>query len=526
MAFIARMKNMPKETFYITSPLYYVNDVPHIGSAYTTIACDAVARYKRLRGFDVCFLTGTDEHGQKIFKAANEKGMTPQAHCDFIALKFQELWELLDIKYDKFSRTTSKNHEVIVQEFFNRVYKNGDIYEANYEGLYCEPCEDFKAVKDLLEGNICPVHKTKVQEYKEKNYFFALSKFQDRLSDYFDKNPDFIQPSYRKNEVLGWVKEGLKDFPISRQSVKWGIPLPVDTSQTIYVWFDALIGYLSPLLNDGDLVNLENAMKKYWPSSVHVIGKDILRFHAVYWPCMLMSAGYPLPKKVFGHGFLTKDGEKMGKSTGNIIDPYELINEFGTDAVRFYFLKEVAFGKDGDFSRETFINRINSDLANNLGNLLNRSLNLVNKNFNGEIENTNSDLLSLKIKLEETIKSYEKHIENLDLKDALDVVWQLVDATNKAFNDNAPWKMIKAGNLNDAKSCLYETLEILRNISILINPFIPSTSIKMYEQLGFDSFSLTSEWQCLGIGKKSQFFKVLEGKPIFPRVEDKMQKTV
>ncbi len=508
------------KTFFITSPLYYVNDLPHVGSAYTTIACDVLSRYKRLKGYDVCFLTGTDEHGQKIQKAANEKGLTPQEHCDFIANKFNDLWELLDIKYNKFSRTSSKNHKLIVQEFFNRVYQNGDIYESNYEGLYCEPCEDFKSEKDLLEGNICPIHKIKAQDYKEKNYFFALSKFQDKLVEYFEKNPDFIQPIYRKNEVLGWVKEGLKDFPVSRQSVKWGIPLPFDPSQTIYVWFDALLGYLSPLIEEGQAVTIESALKKYWPPSAHIIGKDILRFHAVYWPCMLMSAGYPLPEKVFGHGFLTKDGEKMGKSTGNIIDPYELIKEFGKDSVRFYFMKEISFGKDGDYSRSSFIKRVNSDLANNLGNLLNRSLNLVNKNFNGELKASNSDLLSLKDKTEEVIKNFETHMDNIELKEALDVLWQLVDATNKAFNDLAPWKMIKEGKISEASDCLYETLEILRNISILINPFIPETSKKMYEQLGFNVFSENIEWENLGVLKKPAVFKVLEGKPIFPRIEN------
>lgn len=507
------------QTFYITSPLYYVNDLPHIGSAYTTIACDTIARYKRLRGFDVCFLTGTDEHGQKIFKSANEKKMSPQDHCDFIASKFQELWKLLNIQDDKFSRTTDKKHYAIVQEFFNRVHKNGDIYEANYEGLYCEPCEDFKLEKDLLEGNICPVHKQKVQDYKEKNYFFALSKYQDKLVDHLNKNPDFIQPVYRRNEVLGWVKEGLKDFPISRQAVSWGIPLPIEKTQTIYVWFDALLGYISGLLNDDEEPTLENAMKKYWPSSVHVIGKDILRFHAVYWPCMLMSAEFPLPKKVFGHGFLTKDGEKMGKTTGNIIDPYELINEFGADAVRFFFLKEISFGKDGDYSKENFINRINSDLANNLGNLLNRTLNIVNKNFNGELEKTDIDILGLKDKTKQAIEEFESHMEKLELKEALDSVWSLVDATNKSFSDKAPWKMLKNDEIESAKACLYESLEILRNVTILVSSFIPETSSKLYEQLGCGKLDITNSWGYIGYGKTNTGFKVQEGKPIFPRLE-------
>lgn len=508
------------KTFYITSPLYYVNDVPHIGSAYTTIACDCIARYKRLKGFDVCFLTGTDEHGQKIFKASQEHNKSPQAHCDYISEKFKELWKLSNINYNQFSRTTSKKHEKIVQEFFKRVYAKGDIYEKDYEGLYCEACEDFKLEKDLLPENICPIHKLKAQEYKEKNYFFALSKYQNQLTDFLNKNPDFIQPSYRKNEVLGWIKEGLKDFPVSRQAVKWGIPLPNDSSQTIYVWFDALLGYISGLLNEDTEATLENATKKYWPPSVHIIGKDILRFHAVYWPCMLMSSDLPLPEKVFGHGFLTKDGEKMGKTTGNIIDAYELIKEFGTDAVRYFFLREISFGKDGDFTRENFINRVNSDLANNLGNLLNRTLNLVNKNFNGQIKKPEEDISKLSSKINDTIEKYEEHMDNLELKEALDVIWQLVDSTNKAINDLTPWKLLKDSKENSKNQvicCLYETLEILRNISILISPFIPETSLRMRYQLGYDKLD-SYGWEEVGWQKKPVKFNVKEGKPIFPRL--------
>ena len=517
--------NQKNKTFYITSPLYYVNDVPHIGSAYTTIACDCIARYKRLRGYNVCFLTGTDEHGQKIYKAAKENNKSPEEHTSYIAGEFQRLWKLLNIKYDRFSRTSSKKNRVIVQEFFNRVYKKGDIYEANYEGLYCEPCEDFKLEKDLMEGNICPIHKQKVREYKEKNYFFALSKYQNKLIDYLEKNPDFIQPHHRRNEVIGWIKEGLKDFPVSRQFLNWGIPVPIDEKQTIYVWFDALLGYLSGLLNDSDEITIENTIKHYWPCSLHVIGKDILRFHAVYWPCMLMSADLKLPEKLFGHGFLTKDGEKMGKTTGNIIDPYELVNKYGTDAVRFYFLKEFTFGKDGDYTQESFINRVNSDLANNLGNLLNRTLNLVNKNFNGIIDKPKiGDFLNLKEKTNSSIQAYEKHMDDLELKEALETIWQLVDSTNKAFNEKEPWKLIKNNELEKVKCCLYETLDILRNISILVSPFIPETSLKIYNQLGYDTLELdlgggSKPWDLLGFCKLTGPFKVTEGKPIFPRLE-------
>ena len=518
------MKNEDK-TFYITSPLYYVNDLPHIGSAYTTIACDCIARYKRLKGFDVCFLTGTDEHGQKIYKAAKEHNKSPEEHCDYISSEFQRLWKLLNIKHDKFSRTSSKKNKAIVEEFFNRIYKNGDIYESTYEGLYCEACEDFKQEKDLLEGSICPIHKLKVQEYKEKNYFFALSKYQDKLINYLEKNPNFIEPQFRKNEVLGWIKEGLKDFPISRQFIRWGIPLPCDPKQTIYVWFDALLGYISGLLDDEGTSTLENATKKYWPCSLHVLGKDILRFHAVYWPCMLMSAELDLPKKLFGHGFLTKDGEKMGKTTGNIIDPYELIERFGTDAIRYYFLKEITFGKDGDYTETNFINRVNSDLANNLGNLLNRTLNIVNKNFQGNVDKQEiDDVLSLKEKTNKTIELYEHHMDNLELKEAIEVTWQLVDSTNKAFNELEPWKLIKNNEFGKTKCCLYETLDILRNISIVIYPFVPETSLKIYNQLGYDKLNEYKAWDSVGWGKAEKQFKVKEAKPIFPRIEIEYKK--
>ncbi|MBI3309055.1 MAG: methionine--tRNA ligase [Candidatus Melainabacteria bacterium] len=511
-----------KEKFYITTPLYYVNDVPHIGSAYTTIACDCIARYKRLRGFDVCFLTGTDEHGQKIFKSAKAQNKSPQEHCDFITGEFQKLWKLLNIEYDKFSRTTSTKHTHLVQEFFKRVYDNGDIYEGEYTGLYCEACEDFKSEKELLEGNLCPVHKQRAQDYEEKNYFFALSKYQDKLIQFLSSTPDFIQPEFRKNEVMGWIKEGLKDFPISRRSVSWGIPIPNHSGQTIYVWFDALLGYISGLIDDSNEPTIAEGIKSYWPASIHVIGKDILRFHAVYWPCMLMSASLPLPKKVFGHGFLTKDGEKMGKTTGNVIDPYELINTYSTDAIRFFFMREITFGKDGDYTKENFLNRVNSDLANNLGNLLNRTLNLVNKNFNGEINGDPSkDLLQLKSKFDSTINLYSKHMDNLEIKEALDSLWQLIDSTNKAFNDIAPWKLLKSGDIETTKCCLYETLIILRNISILTYPFIPGTSVKIYKQLGYDKLDKYSEWERLGFNSLGKNIKVTVGSPVFPRLENK-----
>uniref|UniRef100_A0A2P2JZW0 methionine--tRNA ligase n=1 Tax=Rhizophora mucronata TaxID=61149 RepID=A0A2P2JZW0_RHIMU len=367
-------------TFVLTTPLYYVNAPPHMGSAYTTIAADAIARFQRLLGKKVIFITGTDEHGEKIATAAAAVGSSPSEHCDVVSRDYKGLWRDLDIAYDKFIRTTDPKHEAIVKEFYSRVLANGDIYRADYEGLYCVNCEEYKDEKELLENNCCPMHLKPCIRRKEDNYFFALSKYQNKLEETLANNPNFVQPSFRLNEVQSWIRSGLKDFSISRASVDWGIPVPNDKRQTIYVWFDALLGYISALLEDKDQSNIQAAVSSGWPASLHLIGKDILRFHAVYWPAMLMSAGLQLPKMVFGHGFLTKDGMKMGKSLGNTLEPNELVHKFGSDAVRYFFLREVEFGNDGDYSEDRFINIVNAHLANTIGNLLNRTLGLLRKN--------------------------------------------------------------------------------------------------------------------------------------------------
>ncbi|KAF6165073.1 hypothetical protein GIB67_000657 [Kingdonia uniflora] len=369
------------EPFVLTTPLYYVNAPPHMGSAYTTIAADTIARFQRLLGKKVIFITGTDEHGEKIATAAAATGCSPSEHCDNISQAYKMLWKDLDITYDKFIRTTDPSHEAIVKEFYSKVLASGDIYRADYEGLYCVNCEEYKVdEKELLENNCCPMHLKPCVHRKEDNYFFALSKYQNSLEEVLTVNPDFVQPSFRLNEVQSWIKSGLRDFSISRALVDWGIPVPNDTKQTIYVWFDALLGYISALSLEEKQPSLQDAIASGWPASLHLIGKDILRFHAVYWPAMLMSAGISLPKMVFGHGFLTKDGMKMGKSLGNTLEPKDLVNKFGSCAVRYFFLRQVEFGSDGDYSEDRFINTVNAHLANTIGNLLNRTLGLLKKN--------------------------------------------------------------------------------------------------------------------------------------------------
>ena len=367
--------------FALTTPLYYVNDIPHIGSAYTTMVADVLARFQRLQGKSVLSITGTDEHGQKIERTAAELGLEPQAHCDRIVASFQSLWDKLNIQYDRFSRTTSKSHQAIVNEFFQRVWDNGDIYLDRQQGWYCVSCEEFKEERDLTEDGCCTNKKAEWRD--EENYFFRLSKYQQQLEELYQSQPDFIQPESRRNEILSFVKRGLKDFSISRVNVDWGFPIPVDPEHTIYVWFDALLGYVTALLEPGQEPTLANALSQWWPIDLHLIGKDILRFHAIYWPAMLASAGLPMPKKVFGHGFLTKDGLKMGKTLGNTLDPFELVERYGADAVRYYFLKEIELGKDGDFNETRFVNVLNADLANDLGNLLNRNLGMLKKYCQG-----------------------------------------------------------------------------------------------------------------------------------------------
>jgi methionyl-tRNA synthetase len=514
--------------FYVTTPIYYTNDVPHIGHAYTTVAADVMARYHRLCGDDVFFLTGVDEHGQKLERAAAEEGMSEQEYCDNISARFMSLWEKMDISNNYFIRTTSERHKAAAQKFFRAVYDAGDVYKAYYEGWYCVPCERFYKENELLDENICPIHERPAEWIKEENYFFRLSKYQDRLLKLIEDNPDFIQPESRRNEVLSIIRSGLEDRSISRSSVKWGVPVPIDPDAgVLYVWVDALSNYISSIGYDDD----PDTMARYWPADIHLLAKDILVFHAIIWPALLISANIPLPKRIFGHGYLTKDGKKISKTTGNVIDPDELVDEFGTDAVRYFFMREFTFGSDGDFSRESFIHRINSDLANDLGNLLNRTLALIKQNFGDTIpepksepEGHDQELIDTALEILPRLKT---HIDKLAFSDALECIWDLVRRANKYLDESAPWRLAKDISKKDrVAAILYNCVETLRFLSILVSPFMPGASKRIVEQIGLDGEAAAQTFADLEWGKMPSGVAMGKVEPIFPRIEVKKKQEV
>lgn len=512
-------KEKMNKTYYVTTPIYYVNDKPHIGTAYTTVAADALARFHRLKGEKVFFLTGTDEHGQHVARAAERAGVSPQEWVDSMVVHFKEVWERLNISNDHFIRTTDPKHVEVARKFIQKLYDKGDIYLDVYEGWYCVPDESFWLPSQLVDGK-CPQCGREVELVQEENYFFRLSKYADRLLKHIEENPDFVQPEIRRNEVISFIRQGLTDQSISRKKLRWGIPLPFDESQVMYVWFDALLNYISAIDYGLD----EQRFNEIWPADVHLIGKEILRFHAIIWPAMLMAADLPLPRCVYAHGWLTVEGEKMSKSKGNVISPHELIDEYGVDAYRYYFLREFSFGYDGNFSRESMTGRYNADLANAFGNLVSRVIAMVERYREGVVpeptgkeEEADGALKEVAAKVFDRV---DEAMARFAFNEALQHIWDFVDAINRYVDETAAWDLYKDPSLSGRlDEVLYNQVESLRLLALLVVPFMPGTGEEMWRKLGYtDSIHrhhlpAEGKWGTFPPGQR-----VSKGEPLFPRI--------
>ena len=511
-----------KKPYYITTAIAYTSGKPHIGNVYEIVLADAIARFKRAEGYDVRFQTGTDEHGQKVEEKAKAAGKTPKQFVDDVAAVIKQQFDVMNTSYDYFIRTTDERHEKVVQELFTKAYEKGDIYKAEYEGWYCTPCETFWTEQKLGENHTCPDCGRPVEKVKEESYFFKLAKYTDQWLKFIEENPDFIQPESRRNEMIQFVKQGLEDLAVSRTSFDWGIKVPFDPKHVVYVWFDALVNYisaLSPFDGDGELY------KKYWPADLHLVGKEIVRFHTIIWPMMLMSLELPLPKKVFGHGWMIVDGTKMSKSLGNVIDPIPLIDTYGADSLRYYLLSEITLGNDGNFTLPNFVTKINADLSNDLGNLLNRTIAMIEKYHDGvitkcdDMDDLDRDVSALAV---QTVKDFEAAMENMELNKAIKSVWAFIGRMNKYIDETMPWVLAKSEDANDKarlQSAMYHLAEALRIIAILVSPVIPVGAPKIWDQLGLAGFGEATLEDAKTWGGLPTGTKVVKGEPIYPRFE-------